>query len=228
MPQIHIENVGSFEVPAGKRLVNALTDECGQDQMHACGGVPKCISCRVEVLAGEASPMGDAERTILNAKGFGASPQSRLSCQLTVVGDLSVRIVNRFTGSGKKDSGWRPSDEIGREPNKPRKLNTDWVQVDPKCRRRTIALGETIHHLIVEFEAGGVGATHQHPHEQTTYILSGKCHYHVNGTVREMTAGDIVVVPGNTAHGMTAIDACLLFDTFAPPRSDILEKDRVL
>lgn len=228
MAKISIEGIGEFEVPLGKRLVNALTDECGQDQMHSCGGVPKCVSCRVEILSGETTPMGDAERAILSSKGFADSPRSRLSCQLTVVGDLSVRVVNRLARSGKKDSGWRPSDQIGGDPIKPRKIRTDWVQVDPKCRRRTVALGESIHHLIVEFEAGGVGATHRHPHEQTTYVLAGKCIYHVNGTFREMNAGDVVVVPANTPHGMTAVEACTLFDTFSPPRQDILEKDGVL
>lgn len=228
MPKIEIEGVGSFEVPAGKRLVNALTDECGQDQMHSCGGVPKCTSCRVEILDGQATPMTEEERRILTEKGFIHSSGSRLSCQMTVVGDLSLRIVNRFAGSGKKDSGFRPADQIGGNPIKPRKIKTDWVQVDPKCRRRTVALGETIHHLVVEFEAGGVGATHQHPHEQTTYILSGRAHYHVNGVVREMGPGDVVVVPGNTPHGMVAIEPTTVFDTFSPPRQDILEKDGVL
>lgn len=228
MPKINIEGVGSFEAPAGKRLVNALTDECGQDQMHACGGMARCTTCRVEVVDGSTTPMTEPERAKLSEKGLLDRSEVRLSCQMSVVGDVTLRIVNRYAGSGKKDSGWRPANEIGDAPIVPRKLNTDWVQVDPKCRRRTVALGETIHHLIVEFEAGGVGATHQHPHEQTTYLLSGKCVYHVNGTFREMNAGDIVVVPGNTAHGMTAIDACVLFDTFSPPRQDILEKDRVL
>lgn len=228
MPRIEIENVGSFEVPPGKRLVNALTDECGQDQMHACGGGARCTTCRVHVLGGQTSPMTDAERAVLDAKGFGGDAQSRLSCQMTVVGDVSLRLINRFAGSGKKDSGWRPSDQIGGEPIKPRKLNTEWVQIDPKCRRRTISVGQTIHHIVVEFEAGGVGAMHQHPHEQTTYILSGKCHYTVNGVVREMGPGDIVAVPGNTPHGLVAIEATTVFDTFTPPREDILAKDNVL
>lgn len=228
MPRIEIENVGSFEVPLGKRLVNALTDECGQDQMHSCGGVPKCTSCRVEVHSGETSPMTEAERAILTAKGLIDRPGSRLSCQMTAVGDASLRVVNRYEGSGKKDSGPRPADEIGQPPIASRKIKSDWVQVDPACRRRTVALGESIHHLIVEFQARGVGAMHQHPHEQTTYVLSGRCRYTVNGSVREMGPGDIVVVPGNTPHGMVAIEATTLFDTFSPPRQDILEKDGVL
>ena len=38
MPKLTVENAGTFDVPAGKRLVLALTQEAGQDQLHACGG----------------------------------------------------------------------------------------------------------------------------------------------------------------------------------------------
>src|SRR3954447_22672281 len=37
MPKLTVEGVGAFEVPAGKRLVLALEDEAGVDQLHACG-----------------------------------------------------------------------------------------------------------------------------------------------------------------------------------------------
>ena len=46
MPKLTVDSVGSFEVPAGKRLVNALTDEAGLDQLHACGGNARCTTCR--------------------------------------------------------------------------------------------------------------------------------------------------------------------------------------
>ena len=38
MPNLTVDGVGSFQVPAGKRLVLALTEEPGADQLHACGG----------------------------------------------------------------------------------------------------------------------------------------------------------------------------------------------
>ena len=104
-------------------------------------------------------------------------------------------------------------------------METKWTQVDDKCRRRTIAVGEHIHHVIVEFQAGGVGAAHQHPHEQTTYVLSGRCRYHVAGVERELGPGDVILVPGNTLHGMTALEPTALFDTFVPPRQDMLARD---
>ena len=69
MPTITVEGKGSFQVPAGKRLVNALEDECGTDQLHACGGVARCTTCRVEFVAGEPAAMTQAEKDVLAAKG---------------------------------------------------------------------------------------------------------------------------------------------------------------
>jgi hypothetical protein len=36
MPKLIIENLGDFEIPTGKRLVNALADEAHTDQLHSC------------------------------------------------------------------------------------------------------------------------------------------------------------------------------------------------
>jgi ferredoxin len=65
MPTITVEGKGSFQVPAGKRLVNALEDECGTDQLHACGGVARCTTCRVEFVAGEPAAMTQAQAGII-------------------------------------------------------------------------------------------------------------------------------------------------------------------
>src|SRR3712207_137938 len=35
MPKLTVEGVGTFDVPPGKRLVNALEDEARVDQLHA-------------------------------------------------------------------------------------------------------------------------------------------------------------------------------------------------
>jgi ferredoxin len=116
VPTITIEGTGSFEVPAGKRLVNALVDECGTDQLHACGGVARCTTCRVEFLAGEPARMTQAEKDVLAAKGV-TTPGVRLSCQIACDADMTVRLVSRFEGSGRKDSGTRCADEIQPPPN---------------------------------------------------------------------------------------------------------------
>ncbi len=89
MPKLSVDGVGDFEVPAGKRLVNALVDECGIDQLHACGGNARCTTCRVEFVAGEPAAMAKAEKNVLDAKGI-TTPGVRLSCQMVCNHDMSL------------------------------------------------------------------------------------------------------------------------------------------
>jgi len=113
MPKLTIAEVGEFDVPAGKRLVLALTDEVQVDQLHACGGNARCTTCRVEFLAGEPTHISEAEKTVLAARGLTGV---RLSCQISCDTDMSVRIISRLTGSGRADAGKRPADEITPPP----------------------------------------------------------------------------------------------------------------
>jgi ferredoxin len=113
MPKLTVEGVGEFEVPAGKRLVLALVDEAGIDQLHACGGNARCTTCRVEFVAGEPALMTEAEKQVLAARGLAGV---RLSCQIVCAGDMAVRCVSRLAGSGRVDAGKRPADEITPPP----------------------------------------------------------------------------------------------------------------
>lgn len=113
MPKLNVEGVGEFEVPAGKRLVLALTDEAGVDQLHACGGNARCTTCRVEFVAGEPDTMTAAEKQVLQAKGVAGV---RLSCQIACDHDMTVRAISRLAGSGRADAGKRPADDIQPQP----------------------------------------------------------------------------------------------------------------
>ena len=113
MPKLTVEGVGDFEVPHGKRLVLALEDEAGVDQLHACGGNARCTTCRVEFVAGEPAQMTAAEKQVLAARGLTGV---RLSCQILFDHDMTVRAISRFAGSGRKDAGPRPADEIQPQP----------------------------------------------------------------------------------------------------------------
>lgn len=113
MPKLNVEGVGEFEVPAGKRLVLALEDEAGIDQLHACGGQARCTTCRVEFISGEPSKMTVAEKNVLAAKGLSGV---RLSCQVQCDHDMNVRANSRLAGSGRVDAGKRPTDEIQPQP----------------------------------------------------------------------------------------------------------------
>src|SRR5262245_19492361 len=104
MPKLTVEGVGEFEVPAGKRLVLALEDEAGVDQLHACGGNARCTTCRVQFVAGEPDQMTQAEKTVLTNKGLIGQPGLRLSCQILCDPDMTVRAISRLHGSGRPDA----------------------------------------------------------------------------------------------------------------------------
>lgn len=113
MPKLTVEGVGVFDVADNKRLVLALTDDAKVDQLHACGGNSRCTTCRVEFVAGEPEKMTAAEKATLAARGLSGV---RLSCQIPCDHDMTVRVISRLEGSGRKDAGGRPTDEIQPQP----------------------------------------------------------------------------------------------------------------
>ena len=113
MPKLTVEGYGAFDVPEGKRLVLALLDEAGIDQLHACGGNCRCTTCRVEFVAGEPDAITEAEKAKLAERGI---DNARLSCQIVVDHDMTVRAISRLEGSGRADVGSRPEPEIQPEP----------------------------------------------------------------------------------------------------------------
>lgn len=98
----------TIEAPEGKKLVLAVED-AGIDILHRCGGNARCTTCRVEILEGDAGPMGDLERNRL-AMEAELAENVRLSCQIHVNSDLKVRVINQASVRGM-DPGPRPLDE---------------------------------------------------------------------------------------------------------------------
>jgi ferredoxin len=113
MPILTVESAGEYEVPQDKRLVLALEQDAGIDQLHACGGNARCTTCRVEFLNGEPERMTVAERDVLAARGLQGI---RLSCQIVCDHDMTVRAISRLAGSGRKDAGHEPAAEIQPTP----------------------------------------------------------------------------------------------------------------
>jgi len=107
MPTVTVEGEKSFEVEAGKKLVLAIED-AGIDILHRCGGNARCTNCRVQVVEGDLAPMGDLERERL-AREESLGPDIRLSCQVHVESDLTLRVLSRAGATGMT-AGPRPMD----------------------------------------------------------------------------------------------------------------------
>lgn len=105
MPKVTVLGFGTFEVEEGKKLVLALEDN-GVNILHRCGGKAKCTTCRVEVLEGDFCDLKNIEKSAFAEKGI--EDNLRLSCQIRVTGEVTVRPVMTIENSGM-DAGPRPA-----------------------------------------------------------------------------------------------------------------------
>lgn len=108
MPIVTVLGQGSFQVEVGKKLVLALEDN-NINILHQCGGKAKCTTCRVEILEGEFSDLSDREKTAFSNKEVVIDDFLRLSCQVRVNGDITVRPILTVENTGL-EVGPRPVD----------------------------------------------------------------------------------------------------------------------
>jgi len=80
--------------------------------------------------------------------------------------------------------------------------------------------GERMSVAVWEIAAGSVAPVHQHPHEQTIAVLSGKFELTLDGETRVLEPGLMAVVPSSVPHGGRALTDCQMLDTFSPVRED--------
>lgn len=95
-------------------------------------------------------------------------------------------------------------------------------------------LGEHTMVNFVHFEPHTEAPHHVHREEQIVLVLEGEFDFELDGEVRTVSAGDVVVVPPWVPHGARTGDKpCLEVDVFNPPRETLLaharsERERVI
>ena len=113
MHELTIEDVGTFEVEEGTRLVRAIED-AGVDVGHRCGGQAKCTTCRVKFKEGEPNVMTEAEHDKLG--DIDQLGNMRLSCQIVVDRDMTVEPIMTVEEQGWDDAGPEPAITVEPEP----------------------------------------------------------------------------------------------------------------
>ena len=95
------------------------------------------------------------------------------------------------------------------------------TQLDGSSRRVILSLPEL---MLVEFtfEKGGIGALHSHPHVQSSYVAEGRFEVTIDGRSEIVEKGGAFIVPSGLVHGVKALEAGRLVDTFTPHRADFL------
>ncbi len=99
---------------------------------------------------------------------------------------------------------------------------SEWESIAPGVQRRMMAYDAALMMVAVTFEDGAVGAMHDHPHRQVTYVAQGEFEVVVNGQTALLRAGDSFLVPPGTRHGVVALSAGTLIDVFTPAREDFV------
>jgi len=98
----------------------------------------------------------------------------------------------------------------------------EWIELGSGMKRQIMGYDENVMLVKVSFEKGSVGALHEHPHVQTTYVASGKFEINVDGEKQILSAGDGFFAPSGKTHGVTCLEAGILIDVFSPMRKDFL------
>ncbi len=98
-----------------------------------------------------------------------------------------------------------------------------WEATGEGVKRKIMAYDEKLMLVKVEFEKGGVGKVHQHPHVQMTHVESGSFETEIDGTKKILNAGDAFYIPSNIWHGVVCLEAGVLIDAFSPMREDFIK-----
>lgn len=97
-----------------------------------------------------------------------------------------------------------------------------WTDLGGGNRRRVVLHTDELMLVEFAFEKGAVGAPHSHPHVQASYVAEGRFEVTIDGRTATLSAGDSFIVPPNLVHGVVALEAGRLIDSFAPHRADFL------
>lgn len=101
MPTITVDG-RSVEVEHGSKLVLGI-EALGIDIGHRCGGKARCTTCRVEFHEGEPERFTRAEYRKLQETGL--LGDARLSCQVLVERDMTVKVLKTLQSEGWADTG---------------------------------------------------------------------------------------------------------------------------
>lgn len=78
---------------------------------------------------------------------------------------------------------------------------------------------------------GAVLPEHNHPYEQTGYLISGRINFFIDQKKHEVKKGDSWCIPKNIMHKVEVIEESVVLEIFSPPRKDYmkyLEKDSII
>jgi len=97
-----------------------------------------------------------------------------------------------------------------------------WEDLGAGVKRKVMPFDDNLMLVKVAFEKDAVGAIHNHPHLQVSYVAKGSFEVSMGNEKRVLNEGDVFFAPSNVFHGVVCLEAGLLVDIFNPHREDFL------
>ena len=92
----------------------------------------------------------------------------------------------------------------------------------PGASRKVLARGGGLMTVEVKFAAGCQVPAHTHPHEQVSYVVSGRIELTLGGKTEVLGPGDTFYAGPDEPHGVNFLEDSVVVDTFSPQREDFL------
>jgi len=97
-----------------------------------------------------------------------------------------------------------------------------YISALPGINRKTLVYGEKT--LMTEFflAKGSSLPNHNHPYEQTGYLVTGKLRFTMGSEIIDAESGDSWCIPSDEIHGAEALEDSTVIEIFSPVREDYL------
>ena len=89
-------------------------------------------------------------------------------------------------------------------------------------RLKNLIHGERSHLTKVKLKQDAVVPEHQHPQEQSGYLISGSLRFFSGDKETIVSVGDCWVFAGGEMHGAEALEDTVVIEFFSPLREDYL------
>jgi quercetin dioxygenase-like cupin family protein len=104
-----------------------------------------------------------------------------------------------------------------------------WIDIPPEQMNsrvtRQYVVGTKTMLARLELKEGAHVPLHHHLHEQVSHVVQGALRFVLDGEAVVVHSGEIICIPPDVPHEVTAIEDSVALDIFTPPRQDWIDGD---
>jgi len=101
-------------------------------------------------------------------------------------------------------------------------VETNYRELLPGVTMKPLTYGDKSLLCEIHFVKGALIPEHQHPHEQTGYLVSGSLRFFGDEGEKIVEAGHSWNFKGDVIHGAEALEDTVVIEVFSPVREDYM------